>query len=404
VRPPRSGRWILALVAVAGLAGLLGWQWQSADARLRGDASGAQGTGSAAAGGNAAEQARSAGTGPAGPVGTATREQQLALWQQRYMRAEAVYSSYRDATRYPPESSPLSEHPDQMQPFDAVAEEMPLRDGSGKPAKGVQIRTTQDKVFVAAGESVRFTIEAADESGRPVPLVVERSIAQGMPDTKTLITIVRAEVPFADNGAAPDDVAGDGKYSALLTPAVQGFGNHRGTIRLLVDANANGQKGVVPFDVVYVPEVPASWAGSREALEDGSLNFYLKAQVRMPGRYVVTGRVYDAAGAPLALLRFNDEVPAGPAEFKLSLAGVLVRDKNPAFPLKLADVEGFLLQPDTFPDRAMMPRQAGEVHASKRYDVNSFSAAEWQSEERARYLAEYGRDVDQARREIDRLR
>jgi hypothetical protein len=390
---------------VAGLAGLLGWRWQAADATLRGDASGSgQPSVPAGVGTNAAEQARGAGPGAPGSAGPASREQQLAIWQQRYMRAESAYSSYRDATRYPPESRPLSEHPDQVRPFEAIAEDLPLRDGSGKPAKGMQIRTTQEKVFVAGGESVRFTIEAEDGSGRPVPLVVERSIAQGMPDTKTLITIISAEVPFADNGAAPDDVAGDGKYTALLTPAIQGFANHKGTIRVLADVNADGQKGVVPFDVVYVPDVPASWTGSREALEEGSLNFYLKAQVRMPGRYVVTGRVFDASGAPLALLQFNDEVPAGPAEFKLSLAGVLVRDKNPAFPLKLVDVEGFLLQPDTFPDRAMMPRQAGQVHASKRYDVNSFSGAEWQGEERARYLAEYGRDVEQARREIDRLR
>jgi hypothetical protein len=83
---------------------------------------------------------------------------------------------------------------------------------------------------------------------------------------------------------------------------------------------------------------------------------------------------------------------------------VLVRDKNPAFPLRLVDVEGFLLQPDTFPDRAMMPRQSGEVYVSKRYDAGSFSGDEWQSEERARYLAEYGRDVQQALDQVARLR
>jgi hypothetical protein len=95
---------------------------------------------------------------------------------------------------------------------------------------------------------------------------------------------------------------------------------------------------------------------------------------------------------------------AGPAEFKLSLAGVLVRDRNPPFPLRLVDVEGFLLRPDTFPDRAMMPRQPGEAHVSKRYDVNSFSGDEWQSEERERYLDEYGRDMQRALDEMARLR
>ena len=43
-------------------------------------------------------------------------------------------------------------------------------------------------------------------------------------------------------------------------------------------------------------------------MQDGSLDFYLKADVREPGRYVVTGRVDDANGRPFALLSFNEEV------------------------------------------------------------------------------------------------
>jgi hypothetical protein len=398
VRPPRSRRWLTVLAAVAVLAGVLGWQWHEAGVEAKSAGSGSHPDSGPMAPGSSASSALG------GPATPATREQQLALWQQRFTRAEAVYNSYRDATRYPPESRPLSEHTDQARPFDPIAEDVPLRDASGKPLKGVHIRTTRDRVFVSGGESVRFSIQAADENGRSLPLVIERSEAQGMPDNKTLNSLIRADVPFNDDGTAPDDTAGDGKYSALLTPVRQGFANHNGTIRLLVDVSANGQTGVVPFDVVYVPSVPATWAGSRETLEDGALNFYLKAQVRTAGRYVVAGRVYDAAGAPLALLQFNDQVPAGPAEFKLSLAGVLVRDKNPVFPLSLVDVEGFLLQPDTFPDRAMMPRQPGTVHVSKRYDVNGFSGDEWQSEERTRYLDEYGRDMQRALSEMVRLK
>jgi hypothetical protein len=315
-----------------------------------------------------------------------------------------MYNSYRDATRYPPQSRPLEEHADQQRPFVPIAEEVPLRDASGKPAKGLRIRTTQERVFLAGTESVKFTISAVDENGRPIALVIDRSQAQTIPETRALVSLVHADVPFADNGSNPDDAAGDGTYSARLTPAIQGFSKFSGTIRLMVDVTADGQKGTVPFDVVYVPAVPATWAGVREALQDGGLNFYLQAQVHTPGRYVVSARVYDANNVPLALLHFNDVVPAGAAEFKLALAGVLVRDRNPAFPLRLVDVEGFLLQPDTFPDRAMMPRWPGDAHVSQRYSTASFSGDEWQSEERSRYLAEYGRDVQQALSEVERLR
>lgn len=342
--------------------------------------------------------------GPFSAAGIATREQQLLRWQQRYTRAEAAYSSYRDATRYPPESRPLSEHLDQQRPFEPIAEEAALRDSEGKPVRGLRIRTTQGRVFLSGEESSRFSIEAVDENGRVVPLQVRRSAAQALPDSAALAAAVRVPVPFSDDGQGGDELAGDHRHSALLTPSRQGFGAHSGTIRLLAEISANGQQGTVAFDLVYLPAVPATWAGVREALEDGALNFYLKAQVTLPGRYVATARLYDAKDQPVALLQFNDTVSAGPAEFKLSLAGVLIHDQRPVFPLRLVDVEAFLLRPDAYPDRAMMPRQPGEVHRSGRYALERFSDREWQSEERERHLAEYGRDLDRARREVERLR
>jgi hypothetical protein len=118
---------------------------------------------------------------------------------------------------------------------------------------------------------------------------------------------------------------------------------------------------MVSFDVVYQPLVPAEWGGIREAVVNGSLVFDLQAQVHQAGRYVVNARVVDARGQPLALLSFNDEVGTGSQRFRLTLFGRLIRDAQPAFPLRLQDVEGFLLLPDQFPDRAMLPRRAGGV-------------------------------------------
>ena len=388
--------------AIAALAVLLGWRWYAAEAQSSAEVQ------SASASTLSSQAAHSTAALPAGAspftaAGLAARQQQLALWQQRYSRAEQVYNSYRDATRYPPESRPIDEHPDQVRPFDPVVEELPLRDASGKPLKDLRLRTTQERVFASGAESSRFTIEATDAGGRAVPIQVQRSAAQTIPDSKTLINIIQANVPFTDDGMGADEVAGDGKYSGRLAPASQGFAAHSGTIRVLVQLSANGEQGVAAFDLVYTPAVPATWAGVREAPEEGGLNFYLKAQVKTAGRYVASARIYDANGMPFALLQFNEEVGAGPAEFKLPLAGALIHDRQPTFPLQLVDVEGFLLLPDTFPDRAMMPRQAGVVHSSRRYDLDSCSSAEWQSEERDRYLAEYGRDVKEALDAMARL-
>ena len=328
----------------------------------------------------------------------------LAVWLQRLARARQSLDSYRESTRYPHESRPIGEHPDQQRPFDPIADDKPLRNPGGEPARGVHLRTTQERVFVSGAESVRFTVTAENDAGKTLPLLVTRAVAFDLPDARQAIGRPQVAVSFTDGGTEPDLKAGDGIFSAKLQPSVQGFADYAGTIRLQLQINQDGQQGTVNFDVVYEPQVPAVWvAGVREALQAGSLNFYLKANVSQPGRYVVSARVDDANGKSFALLGFNDEVAVGMQEIRLVLFGKLIRDGAPVFPLTLRDVEGFLLIPDRFPDRAMMPRLAGRVHVSGSYPLAGFSDAEWTSEERERYLAELTRDVDQATGEVDRL-
>jgi len=329
--------------------------------------------------------------------GLRAKQSLLALWQGRLKRAEDTLASYQRSTRYPHEARPMSEHPDQVRPFDPIADDIPLRTPGGDAAKGVRVRTTQDRVFASGAESVRFTVRAVDENGKTVPLLVTRATAFDLPDPRQVAGRPQAPVNFVDAGS------GDGTLSAVLQPSTQGFADFAGTIRLQVYLNQEGQLGNVYFDVVYQPLVPAEWAGVREALSNGSLDFFLKARVAQPGRYVVSARVDDASGKPFALLSFNDEVAAGAQEFRLTLFGKLVRDTAPVFPLTLRDVQGFLLVPDKFPDRAMLPRLTGAVYTSRSYALASFADTEWSSEERDRYLAELNKDVSESKQQVEEL-
>jgi len=395
-----AGRWRWPLAAVAGGLAVF--------AALRSDPGEAQAASghvaSATAAAPAASAAAAANPAAFGANAQAARAQQLALWQARFGRAEQVYNSYRDATRYPPQSRPLAEHPDQQRPFEPVSEDKALKGADGKPVAGVRLRTTQDRVFMSGAETVRLTVEAVDERGAALPLRVERAAARNLPDSRALVQLAEVPLAFTDDGLGADAAANDGRFSASLTPQAQGFEQHAGTIRILAHVQAGGERGVAHYEVIYEPQVPATWAGGvRDGLERGSLSFFLKAVVNLPGRYVVAGRVLDAQGAPLALVQFNEELPAGPAEIRLQVFGALVHDRRPVFPLRLVDVEGFLLKPDTFPDRAMMARRPGVVHTSRMYSAESFSSAEWTSEERERYLAEYGRDLREAEAALSRL-
>jgi hypothetical protein len=350
---------------------------------------------------------------PAGPLTAAAREAALQQARLRLARAEQTLQGYRAATQYPFGSRPAAEHSDQMNPHAPITTDQPLRMPRGAPASGMRVQTTQERVFISGNDSSRFTVTVVDDAGTPLPVQIVRSIAHE-PDATSPSPMSNGRappppspivpVPFTDDGTGGDARAGDGTWSATLSPAALGFGAFPGSIRTELTLQVGDAQGFVAFDVVYAPNQPASWTGrTREALEGGSLNLYLGANVQQAGRYVVTGRVDDANGKPFALVTFNDELAAGAREVRLTVFGRLVRDQKPAFPLTLRDVDGFLLKQDTFPDRDLMPRLDGVVLTTKRYLPTMFSAAEWQGDEKNRYLAEYQRDVDLAQRQVDLL-
>lgn len=115
-----------------------------------------------------------------------------------------------------------------------------------------------------------------------------------------------------------------------------------------------------------------------------------------PGRYVITARVDDDDGKSFALITFNDDLPAGRQEPRLRLFGKLLLDLGPRSPFRLRDIEGFLLKENAFPDRELIPALEGVVHTTRRYVAGNFSDAEWQSEERDRYIKELTKDLVEA--------
>jgi hypothetical protein len=315
--------------------------------------------------------------------------------------ADHTYCSYRAGSRYPAGSRPMSEHADQNTPNAAVLEMHPMRLDGGGSDPGVQLQTSQSRVYMAANEAVAFSLRAVDAAGRVLPLVVTRALARGIVYGAAR-PAPQVAVPFADDGNGADPVPGDGAFAGVLAPAQGGLAGFNGTIRTEVRYSVGGKSGTVLFDVIYTPELPALWSGpAREAVENGSLAFILKLDVRMPGRYVISGRVDDAHGKPFALLTFNDILGPGPNEVRLAVFGKLMRDRmrddDAALPLTLRDVDGYLLKENTDPDRALLPRLEGNVLTGRAHPLAGFSEAEWQSEERTRYLTEFAKDVALAR-------
>jgi hypothetical protein len=325
------------------------------------------------------------------------RSQRRRQLVSNYQLADHTFCSYRDGSQYPVGSRPIAENADQNFPNNPVTDMHPMRLQGGGVDTRVQLQTSQSRVYMASSEAVAFSLRAVDAGNQVLPLVITRAVAQGITYNGTRQT-PQVSVPFLDDGSGADPVPNDGAYAGVLAPAQTGLAGFAGTIRTEVRYSVNGQNGAVIFDVIYTPELPAVWTGQvREAVENGSLNFYLRAEVRQAGRYVISGRVDDARGRPFALLTFNDMLGAGPNEVRLTMFGKLMRDQDAALPLTLRDVDGYLLKENADPDRALMPRLEGKVYTSKSHPLKGFSDAEWQSEERTRYLTEFAKDVTQAK-------
>ena len=387
----RRGVWLAGAV----LAGLVAW-WVWPRGAAVPEAQAAAGNA-----GHLALPAAAASAGASRPQGSpftdaALRERlvQRELLLQRLERAKLALATYREQTRYPHESRPIDQHPDQVRPFEAIRESLPLRfPGSKGAVPGVRILTTQDRVFMSGDEVVKVSVTAQDETGKTLPLLITRAVAFDLPDPRQAVGRPQLTLNFTGS---------EGVYSTQFQPSSTAFADFAGTLRLQLTLSQDGRQGVVNFDVVYEPLVPAEWGAIGERVAEGSLDFLVGLNVRQAGRYVVNARVDDAKGRPFALVSFNEELGSGAQVARLRVFGKLLRDGAPAMPLRLRDMQGFLLMQDRFPDRAMLARREGVVYKSASYAPTAFSDAEWTSEERSRYLAELGRDVSQLEGQLAR--
>ncbi|REG24517.1 hypothetical protein ATI61_114125 [Archangium gephyra] len=410
--PSHRRRWLLLLVPlVVGVGGLLlsvGLIRPGPGA----DASSAPGSGVLSSGGAQAEPpsrgparpsvlpAQRPGQVPLSPE-EAEREAQRQLWEKRLERARFTLDSYRKSTRYPHESRPIEEHPDQVYPA-SPERKQPL----GKDQRDIALTLKQEKIYVVGDEVVRFFVGCENASShQPLPCEVHSAVAREAPHMAQAGQAAPVPLDFNDTGRNGDEVAGDGTWTGSFQPSRQGFAMFEGTLRVEFRVRASGNaEGGAFFDIVFTPAAPATFTGKvREVVEKGSLQLYVGLQVRKAGRYVMAGRVDDEAGIPLAYVEFNEELEAGAREVRFQVFGLLLHDKKPDFPLRLRDVEGFLLREQGDPDRELVKALYGYVHTTQSYPLERFSEAEWDSEERQRYLAEYGKDVAQAEAELGGL-
>ncbi len=315
-------------------------------------------------------------------------------WPDRLSRAKERLATYKQYARYPPESRPAREHPDQMTPLAPVVRQSPLY-FAGRVNDEVRISLGQDRRELVGDEAAKLWVRCEDSQGKVLPCKVQSSQAFPAPPTDSKLTPV--PLPFADDGRNGDERAGDGTLTASLQPSQLGFRGFHGMLRVQILLGLGKEQGTAEFDLLYNSESPARFSGVvKERRADGSLQLVLGVHVEKPGRYFVMGRVDDHRERQVAYLEWDGELAAGNQTVPLTVFGKLLHDERPEFPLRLRDVEGFLFVDGGSPDRMHMPRLSGVVHKTQVYSLADFADSEWDHEMKRRYVDEYSKDVERA--------
>ena len=177
------------------------------------------------------------------------------------------------------------------------------------PAPNLRVHTTQQARVRHRRRHRRVHRERHRRpTARLLPLRIVSSVAHSpVQDTWASARLRRlapvVTQPFVDDGTHGDALSGDGVLDARrLDPQAEGFANFAGMIRTELDRRSGDQQGYVAFDVVYVPQVPATWSGAPcgEALRGRIAGLRTSPPHVAPAwRYVITGRVDDATGKPV---------------------------------------------------------------------------------------------------------
>ncbi|MCI0569177.1 MAG: hypothetical protein L0Y66_00340, partial [Myxococcaceae bacterium] len=101
------------------------------------------------------------------------REREIRLWERRLARAQLTLDGYRESTRYPHESRPIREHPDQVYPASPEREQLLDKED---PAGNVRLRLKQEHVFLAGDQTVDFWVRCEDPQGAAVPCEVTSAV------------------------------------------------------------------------------------------------------------------------------------------------------------------------------------------------------------------------------------
>ncbi|MCB9549321.1 MAG: hypothetical protein H6706_26255 [Myxococcales bacterium] len=282
---------------------------------------------------------------------------------------------YRDQSRYPPTSRPLTRQQQHRVEWNRRYEApRPL---PGRP--GAQWILTADRYWIIGDAPLVIELRAWDEAG-PVSLPVERATVQ--------VGEVQRTLRFQ-----PDSEG----LRAEIWPEGFGTGAVRAVVVQVAVATVEGP-AEARLQAVHVRRdaVPARFTGAfQDAVDGGSLRIDVGVDVARAGRYLIDCNLYDDAGEPVAWARFKGSLPEGPGTVPLRFFGKVLVDGGRPGPWRIGELRGARHEPGAFPDLAPMEPFTAPWSTGP-WPLEAFSDAPWEAPARTARLAALARFADLA--------
>ncbi|MBI3394580.1 MAG: hypothetical protein HY042_01975 [Spirochaetia bacterium] len=349
------------------------------------------------------------------------------------MTPKQVLAAYKEWSRFPPNSRPLSN--DQVDVIDHYVVHLPyqqmLYQEGDKPKRSEYACNLQPLTHtVTEGMQMRITLRclkgsAEKPDGKPVPVTIQGVTLKKVLPTKN-IPLPSTLVQFGDDGQNGDEKANDQTYTFVYTPSRQDWAYMEFETTFEIPDETQGQAPRQHFmktGFFSSPVAPAKFSGRvTDDVENGSLVVNVEVNVSQPGRYRIYANLKGKDGY-LGTAKNELKLAAGSHMVPLLFFGKLFRDREIDGPYTVTGLRGYR---DTFfmdmdalqgspeqadayikkmytaveggqvsdPDKQVIPNW-NEDYTTKEYKSTQFSEKEWDSPEkrtRMQSLEDYARE------------
>lgn len=273
--------------------------------------------------------------------------QEMAQNKGDSFKGKTVLQAFREWSRFPPDSRPISNEHRDIIDFDRVAT-VPVRlvgegpDGkiSGKSPYGCMLQP--ERSAFPEGADIRVFLSCGKRLGRARLNVIGYRLVRRVFEKSTVVPAAAASMN--DGGENGDAQADDQIYTFAYKPQRADWGDMVLSVEFeFAEEREAGTKRKYSIETSFFssPTAPAKFTGNvSEAIRNGSLILEVELNVRHAGQYEVHGNLRSASEF-LAVAVYSGHLEAGLRKVPLRYYGLIFHEKDADGPYFLEGLRAF---------------------------------------------------------------